>query len=186
MKFLFLIPILFVTVESFRLKRQQPGSCPAIIPPLNGLIEYSTGTPALGQQYPHGATAQLICNTGIHNGSPTSSCINGVWTPVIGGCPGTPQSGIGGNAEGQQCASGTPQPGIGGNAEGQQCASGPLTPLNGQLRYSTGSFLGPYPSGSIVTLVCNPGFVSNGITEATCINGGFNPPILGECIGAGK
>uniref|UniRef100_A0A914Q2C5 Sushi domain-containing protein n=1 Tax=Panagrolaimus davidi TaxID=227884 RepID=A0A914Q2C5_9BILA len=168
MKFLFLIPFLFITVGSFRLKRQQPGSCPAIIPPLNGLIEYSTGTPALGQLYPHGATAQLICNTGIHNGSPTSSCVNGVWTPVIGGCPGTPQ------------------PGIGGNAEGPQCASGPLTPLNGQLRYSTGSFLGPYPSGSIVKLVCNPGFISNGITEATCINGGFNPPNLGECIAAGK
>uniref|UniRef100_A0A914Z4Z4 Sushi domain-containing protein n=1 Tax=Panagrolaimus superbus TaxID=310955 RepID=A0A914Z4Z4_9BILA len=165
MKSLFLIPFLFVFIQSFRLKRQQPGGCPAIIPPLNGIIEYSTDTPALGQLYSHGATAQLICNTGVISGSPTSSCINGVWTPVIGSCPGTPQPGI---------------------AEGQQCGAGPLTPLNGQLRYSTGSFLGPYPVGTTVSLVCNPGFIQNGISEATCINGGFNPPNLGECIGARK
>uniref|UniRef100_A0AC34FLV4 Sushi domain-containing protein n=1 Tax=Panagrolaimus sp. ES5 TaxID=591445 RepID=A0AC34FLV4_9BILA len=72
--------------------------------------------------------------------------------------------------------------GFGLNNGGAQCLFGPLTPLNGRLQFSTGSVLGPYPSGSIVTNQCNPGYMPNGISQATCLNGQWSPPTLGECI----
>uniref|UniRef100_A0AC34F3U6 Sushi domain-containing protein n=1 Tax=Panagrolaimus sp. ES5 TaxID=591445 RepID=A0AC34F3U6_9BILA len=66
------------------------------------------------------------------------------------------------------------------NNNGPQCLGGPLTPLNGQLQYSTGSILGPWPAGSIATLTCNAGFMPRGVTQSICQNGIFNA--VGECI----
>uniref|UniRef100_A0A914PXT0 Sushi domain-containing protein n=1 Tax=Panagrolaimus davidi TaxID=227884 RepID=A0A914PXT0_9BILA len=67
----------------------------------------------------------------------------------------------------------------GGNSQ-PQCLGGPLTPLNGQLSYSTGSIIGPWPAGAIATLFCNAGYVLNGAATSVCQNGIFNP--VGICV----
>uniref|UniRef100_A0AC35GPS3 Sushi domain-containing protein n=1 Tax=Panagrolaimus sp. PS1159 TaxID=55785 RepID=A0AC35GPS3_9BILA len=74
------------------------------------------------------------------------------------------------------------QTGLIGNGinNGPQCLGGPLTPLNGQLSYSTGSIIGPWPAGATAMLTCNAGFMPRGITQSICQNGVFNA--LGECI----
>uniref|UniRef100_A0A914R1J4 Sushi domain-containing protein n=1 Tax=Panagrolaimus davidi TaxID=227884 RepID=A0A914R1J4_9BILA len=99
------------------------------------------------------------------------------------------QFGIGLPQYGQQGLYGQQQFGLPGQqlnngfgVGGAQCIFGPLTPLNGRLQFSSGSVLGPYPSGTIVQNFCNPGYMPNGISQATCMNGQWNPPTLGECI----
>uniref|UniRef100_A0AC34FF47 Sushi domain-containing protein n=1 Tax=Panagrolaimus sp. ES5 TaxID=591445 RepID=A0AC34FF47_9BILA len=63
-----------------------------------------------------------------------------------------------------------------------QCHGGPLTPLNGQLSYSTGSIIGPWPAGATATLFCNAGYILNGAPTSVCQNGIFNP--VGICVPA--
>uniref|UniRef100_A0A914Q1G9 Sushi domain-containing protein n=1 Tax=Panagrolaimus davidi TaxID=227884 RepID=A0A914Q1G9_9BILA len=156
---------------------QQPGGavCGTIPVPINGQIEYSTRTINLAQYLP-GAEAVLYCNVGGVSGSDLTQCQNGVWNPPLGSCVGTNVGGTFNGGIGH---------GIGGvGVGGAQCLGGPLTPLNGQLRYSTGSIIGPWPPGAVAMLICSPGYFPAGTIESICINGQFNP--LGECILGGR
>ena len=73
-------------------------------------------------------------------------------------------------------------PGIvpfGGGTGAAQCVFGAGAPFNGQVAYSTGSTTGPWPSGTVATLICTSG-LPTGTTSATCTNGAFSP-LLGTC-----
>uniref|UniRef100_A0AC34F9M3 Sushi domain-containing protein n=1 Tax=Panagrolaimus sp. ES5 TaxID=591445 RepID=A0AC34F9M3_9BILA len=160
-----LIPFLFIIYVNCqttipRPKRQSTNLCPAIPAPINGEIKYSSETPSLGSGYSSGTQATLTCLGGDYSGAKNTTCNNGIWIPLIGSCPGT---------------------GIPADSSSAPCLLGPVTPLNGQLKYSTGSVLGPWPAGSTVQLACNPGYTPSGILQATCINRAFNSTMLGEC-----
>lgn len=91
-----------------------------------------------------------------------------MWNPpsFVNGCNGGGFGGIGG--------------GIGGIGGGQ-CGFGIAGVINGNVQYSQGGMLGPYPAGTVATLVCNPGSVPAGQSSASCMNGMWNPPNIGPC-----
>lgn len=70
-------------------------------------------------------------------------------------------------------------------AGGAPCAAGFARPINGQITYSNGLETGPFPSGTIATVVCNMDYVPNGPASSTCINGVFTPPIIPQCVPEG-
>ncbi|KAI6225735.1 Sushi SCR CCP domain containing protein, protein [Aphelenchoides besseyi] len=146
-------------------------------PPLGGTIQYSSGS-TLGP-FNAGTTATLICNGGLPSGPSSSSCLGSAgWSPpTLGTCGSafgsTPLLGGNGFTNGLN--------GI-GMQNGAQCLTGVLPPLNGRLTYSTGSMLGPYPSGTSATLSCDVGFTPQGTTTSYCTNGAFNPPTVGPCV----
>lgn len=61
-----------------------------------------------------------------------------------------------------------------------------LPPLNGQLIYSQGGLLGPFPTGTSVQLNCNMGTVPQGQSSAFCQQGIWQPSSLGQCISNGN
>uniref|UniRef100_A0A9J2PD48 Sushi domain-containing protein n=1 Tax=Ascaris lumbricoides TaxID=6252 RepID=A0A9J2PD48_ASCLU len=127
--------------------------------PANGQISYSNGM--LFGPFPSGTVAMLTCNFGFTaSGSTTSTCSNGAWNP-----PTMPQCIQGGS--------------------GASCQTGVFPPLNGHVTYSNGALSGPFPSGTTVTVSCNPGYTTSGTVTATCINGQFSPSTLGQCVQGG-
>ncbi|KAI6241426.1 Sushi SCR CCP domain containing protein, protein [Aphelenchoides fujianensis] len=167
--------------RSSRSKRQlgigMNGQCTGLTVP-NGQVNYIQANPS--QPYASGTTAFLICNPGFSpQGAPSSLvapyCTGNLWSPSLGSCQST--GGIGGIGN----------PGLGGiggigGIGGQGTCPAMLAPLNGQLTYSMGGNLGPFPSGTTVSLVCQPGFVSNsGLTTASCQNSVWQPSSLGPC-----
>ncbi|KAH7726912.1 Protein F36H2.3 e [Aphelenchoides avenae] len=134
------------------------GQCPALLA-LNGQVNYIQSN---GQvPYSSGTTAMLVCNAGyMPSGSTTSYCSGSVWSPTIGQCTLGGTGGFGGIG------------GVGGvgGLGGVNCL-GMGVPLNGQLSYTQGGTLGPYPSGTSVTVMCNPGFTVSGTPTAVCTNG---------------
>lgn len=103
-------------------------------------------------------TATLTCNVGYTlNGTSTSTCTNGVFTPTLGTCNfGT--------------STGTTI----------QCTA-MIAPITGSVTYSTGGTMGPFPSGTIVTGSCANGGTIIGSSTATCQNGMWSPTFLGTC-----
>ncbi|KAI6241425.1 Sushi, von Willebrand factor type A, EGF and pentraxin domain-containing protein 1 [Aphelenchoides fujianensis] len=87
-----------------------------------------------------------ICNLGTTPAGPTTaSCLgaSGWSPPTLGPCNGGGAfGGIGG---------GIGAPGLGGIGGAGSCLAGILPPLNGRVTYSTGSPIGPYPSGTSAT-----------------------------------
>uniref|UniRef100_A0AC35FF37 Sushi domain-containing protein n=1 Tax=Panagrolaimus sp. PS1159 TaxID=55785 RepID=A0AC35FF37_9BILA len=142
--------------------------CFGIPLPLNGQVQYSTGSQATGQ-YQQGTTATLYCNSGTVSGSSFSQCSNGMWYPPIGTC--NSFGGIGGN---------NGLGGIGGTGGAGQCPFGMLPPLGGTIQYSGGSTFGPWPQGSSATLICNGG-TPQGQSTAQCMNGQWQPSTFQGC-----
>ncbi|KAE9421715.1 hypothetical protein Angca_003116 [Angiostrongylus cantonensis] len=135
-------------------------SCPAMLPALGGTISYSSGS-TLGP-FESGTMAILRCNKGLPTGTSVSTCLNGQWSPpTLGTCSLDPDV-----------------PG-----DGDSCA-GILTPVGGILVYSSGGIIGPFPSGTRVSMQCNIGSPS-GATSAICTNGRWNPQSLGTCSSTG-
>ncbi|KAK5970965.1 hypothetical protein GCK32_010233 [Trichostrongylus colubriformis] len=132
----------------------------------NGVVTYSMGS-ALETTKQPGTVATLLCNLGFTpNGSLTSICRDGIFTPPLGTC----NSSLGG---------GSPFPGTGTGGSSQTCPS-LFAPFGGTLTYSNGSSFGPFYSGTTVTLRCNSGFPI-GASTSTCTNGQWSPPQLGTC-----
>ncbi|KAF7639830.1 hypothetical protein Mgra_00000750 [Meloidogyne graminicola] len=138
---------------------------------LVGSVNTNIGTSQIGP-WPQGTIAQAQCTNGqIPTGGPTSAtCINSQWQPAqLGSCLG---GGIGTvNPFGSTL---TPLTGQG------TCLFGPLTPLNGRLQFSNGQTIGPFPAGTTATLLCNAGFIPNGLSTSTCMNSQFSA--LGQCM----
>lgn len=62
-----------------------------------------------------------------------------------------------------------------------QCLLPLASVTNGQINYSNGGMLGPYPSGTTATLTCQNIQMATGSTKSTCLNGMWQPAILGPC-----
>lgn len=93
----------------------------------------------------------------LHSGIMSATCSSGIWTPSsLGTCE------LLGNE-------------IGGTSCGRL---GDI--LSGTLVYSVLG-LGPYPSGTSVTVLCNIGTTLSGQPSAICTNGVWNP-LPGTCI----
>ncbi|VDO62660.1 unnamed protein product [Onchocerca flexuosa] len=141
--------------------------CIPISKPPNGDVIYSDITSNI---YASKTTANLLCNLGfIPIGPVETTCKNGQWEPSLGFCQ---QSIIG---------SGLSQSSISG-----QCLYELPIVANGKIRYSTmlakkGNVLPPYDSGTTATLICKSNAIPMGIMLSTCINGSWNPPMLGRC-----
>ncbi|NP_001335526.1 Sushi domain-containing protein [Caenorhabditis elegans] len=132
-------------------------SCPAGIPAvLAATMTYSNGQ-LLGP-YPAATVVTATCQAGyIPTGIMTSTCTNGLWTP--------PSLGL--------CEL------IGNEIGGTSC--GRLgEPLGGTLVYSAIG-LGPYPTGTSATVLCNIGTTLSGSASSLCTNGVWNP-LPGTCI----
>ncbi|KHN77215.1 Sushi, von Willebrand factor type A, EGF and pentraxin domain-containing protein 1 [Toxocara canis] len=149
--------------SSFGTCSRDPGDgsgahCPfGLGPPIGGTISYSKGAPF--GPFPAGTTATLQCTSGSPQGSTSSQCANGQWSPnTLGTC--SASSGIG------------------------ACLVGLPTPPNGRLTYSTGSTVGPFSSGTNVTVSCDLGFTPSGTTTANCSNGQWSPSAVAHCIKA--
>ncbi|UMM10279.1 hypothetical protein L5515_000126 [Caenorhabditis briggsae] len=129
-----------------------------IAPVLGATMTYSNGQ-ALGP-YPSATLATATCQAGyVPNGIMTSSCTNGVWTPAsLGICELT------------------------GNELGGTTCGRLGDPLSGTLVYSALG-LGPYPSGTSATVLCNIGTTLSGSPSALCTNGVWNP-LPGTCVAA--
>lgn len=54
-------------------------------------------------------------------------------------------------------------------------------PEGGQISYSPVNGGAPYPIGTVASLVCEKGFVSNGSTFTNCQSTGWSPSSLGQC-----
>ncbi|VDN32813.1 unnamed protein product [Cylicostephanus goldi] len=138
------------------------GTCPALPAPLSGTVTY-TPSGSFGT-YPSGTTALLTCNLGYTvSGTSASTCSNGVWIPATLGTCIQGLGGLGTNSV-LEC----PNPSV----------------INGQVTYSGGTgnmFDFDKPSGTVATLLCNPGFTPSGATTATC-QGGTWIPTLGMCM----
>lgn len=149
-----------------------------MVTPLNGRIQYSTGN-TIGP-FPQGSTATLICTTGIptgkffsktvynYLGTTTATCSYGQWLPPTFQACGSTNSGIG------------VVDGLGGN----QCLTPPPS-IGGTFQFSQGGTIGPFPSGTVATLICPPGQSSAGPTTASCRDGIWNPPTAGPCSAFG-
>lgn len=108
--------------------------------------------------YPAATVVTATCQAGyIPTGIMTSTCTNGLWTP--------PSLGL--------CEL------IGNEIGGTSC--GRLgEPLGGTLVYSAIG-LGPYPTGTSATVLCNIGTTLSGSASSLCTNGVWNP-LPGTCI----
>ncbi|WKX92133.1 hypothetical protein Q1695_010284 [Nippostrongylus brasiliensis] len=137
------------------------GTCSALFQPFGGILTYSTGSST--GPFASGSTVTLSCLGGFPMGSSFATCSNGQWSPpALGTCSTT--GGTGGTG-------------------GVTCPALP-TPWSGTLSYSTGSTMGPFSSGTSVTLTCTSGFVT-GSSYATCSNGQWSPSTLGTCSSTG-
>ncbi|EYC25621.1 hypothetical protein Y032_0011g1302 [Ancylostoma ceylanicum] len=133
-------------------------TCPALFAPLGGTVSYSTGS-TFGP-FNYGTTATLQCTNGFPQGSASSTCINGQWTPTLGTCSST---GVNSGNAGGTCTALT-------------------TPMFGTVSYTpTGSF-GSYTTGTTAILSCNLGYTVSGSSTSTCSNGAWIPSVLGSCI----
>ncbi|VDO21470.1 unnamed protein product [Haemonchus placei] len=145
----------------------------------NTSIPYSTDT-----------TAFLMCNIGFTSqGSTSSLCQNGIWTPPLGTCLSSSQNGSSNLVTGQQ-------PGMNSGNAGSTCMA-IAAPLNGYVNYSQNasgeSFValrlidgdgnpgGIYPSGTVASLSCNLGYTVSGSMASTCSGGTWIPSVLGTC-----
>uniref|UniRef100_A0A1I7VSH6 Sushi, von Willebrand factor type A, EGF and pentraxin domain-containing protein 1 n=1 Tax=Loa loa TaxID=7209 RepID=A0A1I7VSH6_LOALO len=136
--------------------------CIPIPKPLNGNLTYSDITAAL---YASKTTATLVCKLGFVPVGPVDTiCMNGQWQPALGFC----QQSIIGSGMSQAFIS-------------RQCLFELPVVANAKIRYSTGNILPPYDSGTIARLICNSGSTPIGEKFSTCINGSWNPPMLGQC-----
>ncbi|VDL77146.1 unnamed protein product [Nippostrongylus brasiliensis] len=137
------------------------GTCSALFQPFGGILTYSTGSST--GPFASGSTVTLSCLGGFPTGSSFATCSNGQWSPpALGTCSTT--GGTGGTG-------------------GVTCPALP-TPWSGTLSYSTGSTMGPFSSGTSVTLTCTSGLVT-GSSYATCSNGQWSPSTLGTCSSTG-
>uniref|UniRef100_A0A0K0DDU6 Sushi domain protein n=1 Tax=Angiostrongylus cantonensis TaxID=6313 RepID=A0A0K0DDU6_ANGCA len=120
-------------------------SCPAMLPALGGTISYSSGS-TLGP-FESGTMAILRCNKGLPTGTSVSTCLNGQWSPpTLGTCSLDP---------GESVHLFRPY-NVDVPGDGDSCA-GILTPVGGILVYSSGGIIGPFPSGTRVSMQCNIG-----------------------------
>uniref|UniRef100_A0A8R1E759 Sushi domain-containing protein n=1 Tax=Caenorhabditis japonica TaxID=281687 RepID=A0A8R1E759_CAEJA len=132
-------------------------SCPfGIAPVLGATMTYSNDNPV--GPYPPFTIVTATCQSGyVPNGIMTSTCSNGIWAPAsLGTCE------LMGNE-------------IGGTSCGRLG-----DPLSGTLVYSAIG-LGPYPSGTSATVLCNIGSTLSGSPSAICTNGVWNP-LPGTCV----
>ncbi|KAF1769592.1 hypothetical protein GCK72_001409 [Caenorhabditis remanei] len=139
------------------LKEVLGASCPAGIPAVLGArMTYSNGEPF--GPYPSATVVTATCQVGyVPTGIMASTCSNGIWTPAsLGLCELT------GNE-------------IGGTSCGRLG-----DPLGGTLVYSALG-LGPYPTGTSATVLCNIGTTLSGSPTALCSNGVWNP-LPGTCV----
>ncbi|KAL3997803.1 Sushi domain (SCR repeat) family protein [Acanthocheilonema viteae] len=148
------------------------GSCvTGITPPANGYISYSTGSS--NRPFPSGTVATINCDRGFKPvGITSSTCLNGIWSPLVVG----------------QCIVdtgprlfGVPLSSRISVSEVGQCPTLPA-PLNGRISYSSGSEIGPFPTGTTATVICNPNYVLLGLSAAICTNGVFTPLLLAHCV----
>uniref|UniRef100_A0A1I7XPL6 peptidylprolyl isomerase n=1 Tax=Heterorhabditis bacteriophora TaxID=37862 RepID=A0A1I7XPL6_HETBA len=131
-----------------------------------GTVTYSNGN-SFGP-WPDGSTATLNCPVGQYpQGSSVAYCTNGIWSN-LGTC---------GTSTGSAGCNCTTSPGI---INGAMCAFGLITPLNGNITYSSGIFP-PYPAGTVATLSCLSNYWPSGTTTSVCSNGTF--PALGNSNG---
>ncbi|VDN07763.1 unnamed protein product [Thelazia callipaeda] len=143
----------------------------SLVTPVNGYVTYSTGS-TFGP-FPTGTVGKLTCQAGfIPAGVTSSTCLSGIWSPPMNGQCILPSSRILGAPLGSTTG-----------ILGLPCA--PLVPpVNGQISYSNGLELGPFPSGTIATVFCNPDYTTVGTTTAACTDGTFIPPVLTQCLAA--
>ncbi|XGW23548.1 hypothetical protein V3C99_005627 [Haemonchus contortus] len=132
-------------------------------------VQANTSTP-----YASGTTAFLMCNIGsTPQGSTSSLCQNGIWTPPLGMCMNTSQNGSSNMIAGQQ-------PGMNSGNAGSTCMA-IAAPLNGYVNYSMNASGGIYPSGTVASLSCNLGYTVSGSMASTCSGGTWIPSVLGTC-----
>uniref|UniRef100_A0A7E4ZZY1 Sushi domain-containing protein n=1 Tax=Panagrellus redivivus TaxID=6233 RepID=A0A7E4ZZY1_PANRE len=137
-----------------------------LIAPLNGQIQYSTGS-TFGP-FPSGSTAYLTCNSGYSvSGTSTATCYGGQFSPTtLGTC-------VYGLSTGT-----TSNNGLGGTGS---CYALPQ-PLNGIITYSALPINSAYSVGSMATLTCNLGYTPLGTSSATCQSTGWSSLTLGTCM----
>ncbi|VDK48533.1 unnamed protein product [Anisakis simplex] len=125
-----------------------------------GQISYSNN--AIFGPFPPGTVGTLKCNPGFRGtigfGSTTTICSNGDWIPPLAQCELLSSTTI-----------------------SDSCLTGVFPPFNGRVIYSNDRLTGPYPSGTTVTVRCNPGFTASGTTTATCLDGQFTPSLIAQC-----
>ncbi|CAD6184264.1 unnamed protein product [Caenorhabditis auriculariae] len=138
--------------------------CLALMAPPGGNVTYTPQVASVFGPYNSGTVANLQCAQGTVQGSSTSTCQNGQWIPMsLGTC--SQDSGLGSSTN---------------LNNGAQCFA-MLPPIEGEILYSTGPSLGPFPSGSSATLSCRNGLVVQGSSTSTCQNGVWQPPLVGPC-----
>ena len=77
-------------------------------------------------------------------GQSTAICLNGAWNPPwFVGCSNT-GFGVVQSTGGQR-----------------SCLVGIGTPLNGQIAYSNGAIVGPFPQGTVASVICNAGWAND-------------------------
>ncbi|KAL7072176.1 hypothetical protein ACQ4LE_008890 [Meloidogyne hapla] len=136
---------------------------------LIGSVNTNIGSSQTGP-FPQGTTAQAQCTNGqIPSGGAASAiCVNSQWQPSqLGSC-------LGSNIGIPNPFSVTPT--IGGQGT---CLFGPIA-LNGRVQFSNGQTIGPFPAGTTATLLCNAGFIPNGLSTSSCVNSQFQS--LGTCV----
>lgn len=132
----------------------------------------------------------LTCNAGFTpTGTTSTYCSGGQWSPpigtvihvdisnnniILGQCSSLGGTGLGGIGTITPGFGITPGTGIG------TCPAMAI-PINGQVLYSLGGSLGPFPSGTVATMVCNLGYTPSGTTTSTCQNGQWSIPTFAGC-----
>ncbi|CAP34761.2 Protein CBG16936 [Caenorhabditis briggsae] len=126
---------------------------------MNGIVTFSQGY-VYDLTRPSGTTGTLSCNSGYSvTGNSQATCTNGVFTPALGTCNlGTGTGGVG----------------------TMQCTA-MIAPIGGNVTYSNGGQIGPFPSGTTVTGSCTNGGAVQGASSAQCSNGMWSPMFLGTC-----
>ncbi|UMM10276.1 hypothetical protein L5515_000126 [Caenorhabditis briggsae] len=126
---------------------------------MNGIVTFSQGN-TWDLTRPSGTTGTLSCNSGYSvTGNTQATCTNGVFTPTLGTCNlGTGTGGVG----------------------TMQCTA-MIAPIGGNVTYSNGGQIGPFPSGTTVTGSCTNGGAVQGASSAQCSNGMWSPMFLGTC-----
>lgn len=133
--------------------------------------------------YPEGTSATLICTSGFPTGPSTAICTNTMWSPAFfSGCS---TNGVGAGGWGTTNVWSNVNNGFGvtsnGAFGGQSCSSPVNTVAGGTVTYSNGAVFGPYPSGTIASLVCQNGQLASGSITASCQSGFWQPASLGQC-----
>uniref|UniRef100_A0AAF5Q335 Sushi domain-containing protein n=2 Tax=Wuchereria bancrofti TaxID=6293 RepID=A0AAF5Q335_WUCBA len=152
-------------VENLLEIRELP--CIPLPKPTNGDLKYlnTKYSNSIVPIYTSKTVANLACNLGfVPVGPIETTCINGQWQPNLGFC----QQSIIGPKISQVFIPG-------------QCLFELPAIANGKIRYSSGNILPPYISGTTAVLICDSGVTPIGTKLSTCINGSWNPPILGQC-----